>query len=129
MSIRALVELSGELPLEEQQSLVAWAYDLSRTGRVALLLRGVSRGAADRMLDRVVAREGIQVHGLVYLEPEDEAALIGFTVLAPTIVASTDSFRALLHGRGISADRPEDAWRSRGWLKRSRTRHQQTSAA
>jgi hypothetical protein len=129
MSIRALVELSCELAPEEQQSLVAWAYDLSRTGRVALLLSGVSRGAADRMLDKVVAREGIQVHGLLYLEPEDEAALIGFTVLAPTIIASTESFRALLHGRGITADRPEDAWRSRGWLRGSRARRHQTSAA
>jgi hypothetical protein len=109
MSELALIEVSGDSEPREQKRLLSWAYRLSRTGRVMLLLRGVSTHEADRMLDDVVRSEGHDVAGLRYAEPGDDEAIMQLAATTSLVVASTDLLRRQLESCGIVPLRPEHA--------------------
>jgi hypothetical protein len=102
MTIQALVEVSSDLAPQQQKSLVSWAYRLSRSGRVMLLLRGISRAAVDRMLDETVATEGLDVKGLLYADPGEDNEAMRVAADASIVVASTEPFRAMLQTRGVA---------------------------
>jgi hypothetical protein len=99
-AIRGVVELAGESDPELRAQLALCAYRMSRGEVVALVLRGIDRLEADRILDPVVEAEGLDVRGVCYIDAE--AALSEELLRHVTIaVAATDTFRSLLLGRGI----------------------------
>lgn len=97
----ALVEIGSEMDEAERAELIRAAYLSSRAGVVVLVLRGVSPRSVDRVLDEVVnVREG-GIRGVVYLNGDDEPAVLAAAANAAHVIASTERFRLVLDERGI----------------------------
>lgn len=71
MAYDLLVEITPDQTSDLQARLLAAAYRASGSREVAVVLRGVARDAADRLLDPVVRKVGTGVAGVRYLEPEE----------------------------------------------------------
>jgi hypothetical protein len=100
----AIVEIAVGSDEGKRTELIRAAYRSSRSGVVALALRGVTRQLVDRALDSVVdARQG-QMRGVIYLDADEstEDLLIAATH-ASVVVASTEPFRVALADHGICA--------------------------
>lgn len=98
--LAAIVEVmrdpEGSLPVE----LIRQAYCASRSGRVVLVLNGVSPQAIDRVLDEVVAKAG-EVHGVLYCDPQQAMTLVSELAVQGLAVASTEPLRNLLATRHV----------------------------
>ncbi len=73
---------------------------MSRSEVIGLVLRGIDRLDADRILDPVVEAEGMDVKGVLYIDAED-ALHEEFLRHVTIAVATTDAFRARLLDHGI----------------------------
>jgi hypothetical protein len=89
MTYDLFVEISDTLDAGLQERLLAAAYRASRTRRVGLVLRGLSREQIDRRLDPIVEREGTGFRGVRYLEVEDVRALLSGNGAGSLLVLST----------------------------------------
>ena len=98
----AIVEIAGEFDPAERRGLIEAAYRSSRSGLVGLALRGVSRQAVDRVLDDVVDMRNAEL-GVIYIDGEDESALLDLAARAQLVIAATARFHAQLGERGIVA--------------------------
>jgi hypothetical protein len=108
----AIVEITSGSSERERTELIRAAYRSSRSGVVALALRGVTRQIVDRALDPVVDTRGDQVRGVVYMDAEQpEADLIAAATHASVVIAATESFRTELLRYGIEAIGVEDGAR------------------
>ena len=105
----AIVEITSESDECERTELIRAAYNSSRSGVVALVLRGITSQSVDRVLDAVVdARKGVR--GVVYVRSEKETTdVVKAAGDATLVVATTDSFRSELLRHGIDAIAREDA--------------------
>jgi hypothetical protein len=108
MSIRAVIELSPDLPVAEQERMVAWAYNLSRAGQVVLVLRDVQSSVVDVMLDVAVAAEGLDVNGVIYIDGHNDERVLEFARAAALVVPSSVEFGALLQRCGIVISKSAD---------------------
>jgi hypothetical protein len=108
----AIVEIAGASDERKRTELIRAAYRSSRSGLVALALRGVTRQLVDRALDPVVDVRTDRMPGVVYLDadasPHD---LLIAARHASVVVASTEGFRVELAQRGINALDAEDGAR------------------
>jgi hypothetical protein len=113
----AIVEIARGSDERELTELIRAAYRSSRSGLVALALRGVTREIADRALDPIVDTLSDDARGVVYMDA-DETREDVYTAAshASVVVASTEDFRIELLKRGISAVGVEDV--ARGLLAR-----------
>jgi hypothetical protein len=113
----AIVEIARGSDEGELTELIRAAYRSSRSGLVALALRGVTREIADRALDPIVDTLSDDARGVVYMDA-DETREDVYTAAshASVVVASTEDFRIELLKRGISAVGVEDV--ARGLLAR-----------
>ena len=108
----AIVEITNGSDEGERTELIRAAYRSSRSGVVALALRGITAQHVDRALDPVVDMRNDQVRGVVYLDANQPGeALLRAASQASVVIASTDDFRAELLQRGIEAVRVEDGAR------------------
>ena len=121
----AIVEITSESDECERTELIRAAYNSSRSGVVALVLRGITSQSVDRVLDPktmltrvaagadlldavVDARKGVR--GVVYVRSEKETTdVVKAAGDATLVVATTDSFRGELLRHGIDAIAREDA--------------------
>lgn len=97
----ALIEVAAGGGSNDPQALLSFAYRVSRTGRVLLVLNGLSRAQADRMLDTVVRDEGLDVAGLQYVDGSDHATVVRLAAAARTVVAVSEPLKSLLENSGI----------------------------
>jgi hypothetical protein len=113
----AIVEIARGSDERELTELIRAAYRSSRSGLVALALRGVTREIADRALDPIVDTLSDDARGVVYMDA-DETREDVYTAAshASVVVASTEDFRIELLKRGISVVGVEDV--ARGLLAR-----------
>ncbi|HEY0810611.1 MAG TPA: hypothetical protein VGD49_10645 [Longimicrobiales bacterium] len=109
----AIVEISVGSDEGKRTELIRAAYRSSRSGLVALALRGVTRQLVDRALDPVVDARKDLIRGVVYVDADEstEDLLIAATH-ASVVVASTDRFRDALAQQGIQAFGVEDGARA-----------------
>ena len=113
MSLRpwAVVEITDESDERTRTDLIRAAYRSSRSGVVALALRGVTRQDADLALNPIVdARDGLAC-GVVYMDMHTGEDLFAAAASAAFVVACTEDFRRELHERGIRALEPGDMTR------------------
>jgi hypothetical protein len=105
----AIVEITSESDEGERTELIRAAYNSSRSGVVALVLRGITSQSVDRVLDAVVdAKQGVR--GVVYVRSEKETSDVVKAAGDNTlVVATTDSFRSELLRHGIDVSVCEDA--------------------
>lgn len=105
LQVCALIEVTplpeGGAPAE----LLATCYRASRAGVIVLLLRGLDRYVADAALNPVVARCGLEVYGVIYLDEDEEDLALEVALRTPLVVASTERFSELLTGRAIAHQR------------------------
>jgi hypothetical protein len=105
----AMVEIAGAADEKLQTELIRAAYRLSRTGLVALALRGVTRQTVDRALDPVVDVRNEPGMGVVYVDADERSEDVrAFAAHASVVIACTESFRNQLLGYGIKAVRALD---------------------
>ena len=104
-----IIEIVGDGTGGFQTDLVHAAYGLSQRGVVALALRDVSRAEVDRVLDSAVRERGCQVAGVLYADATDDALVRSMAAGARIAVASTDAFRRLLLGSGVTVVSRDDA--------------------
>lgn len=100
----AVVEIAGECDERERTELIRAAYRSSRSGLVALVLRGVTRQIADRALDPVVDTRRDHGRAVIYMDadqPNDD--LMSAAAHASVVIASTEEFRIELLKHGIRA--------------------------
>jgi hypothetical protein len=104
MKIQGIVEIAPE-PLGEQSAKLLYsAYRASRSAVVMLVLDRPTLMMADRFLDQIVVREGIDVKGVVYVDVEDERTVAAAARDASFVVASTAAFRSRLAAYGIACE-------------------------
>jgi hypothetical protein len=105
----AIVEIDGDSDEKARTELIQAAYHLSRSGLVALALRGVSRQTVDRALDAVVDVRNDPDMEVVYLDADDRNAdLLAAASRASVVVACSEAFRDELRGLGIDPVTAED---------------------
>lgn len=114
-SVRVVVELSANLPRPVAHRLVRAAYRASRSGPVALVLRGVDPAAVDAMLDAEVVETGVDVPGVVYLTEDDPARIASTRCQADIVITCSDLGRAPT----ANGDRSLDAENPLGAIGRS----------
>lgn len=110
MSIQAAIELSGRLDTRTQQRIVASAYRWSRGGRIVLMLNEVDRWSVNRLLDGVVAAEGIHVAGVQFCDASDLGELQEAAGQATAVFTSSETLCARLRDNGMLSlrlDTPE----------------------
>jgi hypothetical protein len=108
----AIVEIAGESDEDQRTQLIRAAYSSSRSGLVALALRGVTRQLVDRALDPVVDLRHDRSRGVVYIDADDARQdLMSAASHASVVIASTEAFRAELIREGIEAFGVEDGAR------------------
>lgn len=100
--IRAAIEIAEQSDREQLLELVASAYSLSREGAVVLLLNGIDRADVDRLLDPVVAVQGVAVSGVLYMDAADDRAAQAARD-AVEVITSTERLCARLRADGIPA--------------------------
>lgn len=104
MRIQGVVEI-GRAPLGDNATrLLSFAYRISRSAVVMVVLDRIARIEADRYLDGVVEREGNDVKGVVYADLADERLVAEVALNATFVVASTDEFRCRLAAHGIACE-------------------------
>jgi hypothetical protein len=108
----AVVEIASGSDEGKRTELIRAAYRSSRSGLVALALRGVTRQLVDRALDSVVDARADRIRGVIYVDADEstEDLLIAATQ-ASVVVASTERFRVELAEQGIRAFGVEDGAR------------------
>jgi len=99
--VAALLEIGRKANGEIPASLISAAYRASRSTSIMLALDAVSPAEVDEVLDPVVARNGYDVCGVLYVKVSDDAALTG-AASAARVFASSHGFRAKLAERGIA---------------------------
>lgn len=99
----AIVEIADGVDPAERAELIRAAYRSSRSGLVALALRGVSARSVDSVLDGTVDARDREVCGVVYLDGEDRQAVMAAAARASVVVAVTERFRHELNDCGIAA--------------------------
>ena len=104
----AVVEIADESDERERTELIRAAYRSSRSGLVALALRGVTRQVADRALDSVVDARSDQSRGVVYMDAHETRELVAAASRASIVVAITEGFRVELLKHGITPIGVED---------------------
>lgn len=115
-AIGALVEVSAETPEALRAELLSAAYRASRCALMVAVCSGVARSAVDAGLTPAVREVGLDVHGILYLDGEDDDALREAARAAAVVVASSERFRARLAEWGIACVDARDAIeRLRGW--------------
>ncbi|HEX6938524.1 MAG TPA: hypothetical protein VF158_03870 [Longimicrobiales bacterium] len=109
--IGAVVEVSagptGRLPVD----LISSVYRASRSALMVLVCQGSSRAAIDAALTPTVQEVGLDVHGVLYLDADDDHAVREAVRQAPLVVASSEGFRARLDAWGVPFVDPNDAVR------------------
>lgn len=104
----AVVEIGCDTDETARSALIRAAYRSSRSGLVALALRGVTTQSVDRVLDQIVDANDHELKGVVYLNGDDAPALLSAAAMAEIVIASTDGFRTELGARGIIAAGPDE---------------------
>ncbi|HEX7120394.1 MAG TPA: hypothetical protein VF212_16490 [Longimicrobiales bacterium] len=109
--IGAVVEIPPDdahrLPVE----LISAVYRASRNALMVLVCHRASRAAIDAALTPTVQEVGLDVHGVLYLDGEDEGAVREAVYRAPVVVASTERFRTRLYAWGVPFIDPREAVR------------------
>ena len=109
MNIGAVIEVcrlpNGELPSQ----LLAAAYVASRTAPVVFVRDRRDSAALDRALDRVVEAHSLAVHGVVYLDSEDDQRIGEALARTEIVVAASERFRSRLPAVGAAALSPDEA--------------------
>lgn len=100
--IRAAIEIAAQSDRDQLLELVASAYSLSREGAVVLLLNGIAPADVDRLLDPVVALQGLAVSGVRYVDAAEDGAAEAARD-AVEVITSTETLCARLRGAGIPA--------------------------
>lgn len=109
----AIVEITNGAGERERTELIRAAYRSSRSGVVALALRGITRQSVDRALDAVVDMRQDRVRGVVYFDAEQTGEdLLAAASHAAVVIAATEDFRAELLRYGIEAIGVEDGARA-----------------
>ena len=108
----AIVEITSGSDERERTELIRAAYRSSRSGLVALALRGVPTNIVDRALDAVVDMKRDAVRGVVYIDAEATADVFSAARYASVVIAATDDFRTELKRQGIAALGLEDGARA-----------------
>lgn len=112
MDYDLLVDVGKELEPRLRDRLLSLSYRASRSRRVGLVLRGISREAVDRQLDPVVEREGSGVRGVRYLEAtEAEEMLRGDGGRRAVVVTPDPSWIPACNGDAPRVRSPERAAR------------------
>lgn len=107
-----MVEIADGSDERERTELIRAAYRSSRSGLVALVLRGVTRQIADRALDPVVDTRSDHGCSVIYLDADQpDGDLMSAAGHASVVVASTEEFRIELLKHGIQAVSVEDVTR------------------
>ncbi len=114
MAYELFVEICADLAPELRTRLVAGAYRASRSSRIALVLKDVSREDVDRVLDPVVRKEGIAVAGVRYLSPDEARTRLHGNGADPCVVVSRepDWLNGASSGTGVRVESPEQGLRS-----------------
>ena len=99
----AVVEITAGESRERSAELIRAAYRASRSGVVAVALRGVSSHAADRLLDDIVDPTDPTVQGILYVDADDAIRLTGMLAHARCAIGSSAPFRAIAHGLPVRA--------------------------
>jgi hypothetical protein len=99
----AVVEIASDADPGDRSGLIHAAYRSSRSGVVGLALHGVTRETVDRVLDTVVEARDVGLKGVVYLDAEDEPAMLAVASHAAVVIASTEGFRSQVGEWGIAA--------------------------
>ena len=98
----AVVEITNGSDEGERTELIRAAYRSSRSGVVALALRGVPRQIVDRALDSVVDLRQDRVRGVVYLDADERGQdVLATASQAEVVIAQTEAFRSELLSLGI----------------------------
>lgn len=109
----AVVEIADGSDEGTRTELIRAAYRSSRSGVVALALRGVTRQVADLALDPVVDCRNDLLRGVIYMDAtETKEDLFSAAARASVVIACTDDFRRELHDRGIPVLELGDATRA-----------------
>lgn len=108
----AIVEIASGSNERERTELIRAAYRSSRSGLVALALRGVTRQLVDRALDAVVDARRDRIRGVIYVDADQSTEdLLIAARHASVVVASTERFRVELAELGVRALGVEDGAR------------------
>lgn len=104
MKIGAVVEVAPDHTGALPDDLIMEAYRASASVVIALVLDSrVPRAEVDRILDPIVAESRGKVHGVLYLEQDDESIIEHAIDRAEFVIASSDAFRASCAGRGVGS--------------------------
>lgn len=98
----AIIEICSDDSPEDCRLIVA-GYRASRSGVVALALRGVSAASVDRVLDDVIDPRDLSLQGVIYLDGNDRRAVAPAVAHAGVVIAATDDFRHQVEELGVSA--------------------------
>jgi hypothetical protein len=100
----ALIEITAGSDERKRTELIRAAYRSSRSGVVALALRGVATQVVDRALDSIVDIRRDRVKGVVYIDGEcSQQELLAAAMKAEVVIAETEGFRAELLAHGIAS--------------------------
>ena len=102
----AIIEICSDDSPDDTRLIVA-GYQASRSGVVGLALRGVSTASVDRVLDAIVDPRDASLHGVIYLDGNDERAVAPAVAHAGVVIAASDDFRHQVEELGVSALDPD----------------------
>ena len=74
-----------------------------------LVLDAVSPAEVDQVLDPIVARNGHDLCGVVYVDKRNQAAVLSGAASASRIFAASDDLRATLASNGIAFQNVDEA--------------------
>lgn len=90
MPCEIFVDIGADLDHEVRERLAIAAYRASSSNSVAIVLRGVSAGDVDRMLDPVVREEGVNGARVRYFDPDVVRAKLRAEAVEPRLVVTCD---------------------------------------
>ncbi|MCX5578648.1 hypothetical protein [Kaistia terrae] len=111
----AAIEISLDVKGRPPVQLLRCAYRASRSGLIALVMNGVEPGAANRVLDPVVARMPLTIPGVAYLPIGDDERVRDAVLSADAILVATARFRQAVLDLGVD---PEVIWPTHTLLTR-----------
>jgi hypothetical protein len=97
-AIEITPQADGQFPVE----LVKEAYRASARAPVVLVLRSSDFGAVDMVLDPIVPLFPLGIPGVVYVDVNNETAVIDAVTGADMVFAATEGFRDLVARAGIA---------------------------
>jgi hypothetical protein len=109
----AAIEISLNVKGRPPVQLLRCAYRASWSGLIALVMNGVEPGAANRVLDPVVARLPLTMPGVAYLPIRDDERVRDAVLSADAIFVATPRFRQFVLDIGVN---PALIWPTRTLL-------------